>query len=46
MLTMIPSPSEIKNAVFELNKDNAPGPDGFGAFFFSHLLGYHSSRCG
>jgi hypothetical protein len=34
MLTMIPSPSEIKNAVFELNKEGAPGPDGFGAFFF------------
>jgi hypothetical protein len=34
MLTMIPSPSEIKNAVFELNKDNALGPDGFGALFF------------
>jgi NDP-sugar pyrophosphorylase family protein len=34
MLTMIPSPSEIKNVVFELNKESAPGPDGFGAFFF------------
>jgi hypothetical protein len=34
LLTMIPSPSEIKNAVFDLNKDGAPGPDGFGAFFF------------
>ncbi|MCI10561.1 RNA-directed DNA polymerase (Reverse transcriptase), partial [Trifolium medium] len=32
--TMIPSPSEIKNAVFELNQDGAPGSDGFGAFFF------------
>jgi len=34
MLTMIPSQLEIKNAVFYLNKDGAPGLDGFGAFFF------------
>jgi hypothetical protein len=34
MLTMIPSPSEIKSAVFELNKEGAPRPDGFGAFFY------------
>lgn len=34
MLTVIPSHLEIKNAVFDLNKDGALGPDGFGAFFF------------
>lgn len=34
MLTMIPSQVEIKKAVFDLNKDGAPGPDGFGAFFY------------
>jgi len=31
---MLPSREEIHNAVFAMNKDSAPGPDGFGAFFF------------
>ncbi|XP_058775611.1 uncharacterized protein LOC131649884 [Vicia villosa] len=33
-LTSIPSEEEIKNAVFKLNKDGAPGPDGFGGIFY------------
>ncbi|WJX46320.1 rhamnogalacturonan endolyase [Trifolium repens] len=37
ILTMLPSHSEIKAAVFALNKDSAPGPDGFGAFFYQHF---------
>jgi hypothetical protein len=34
MLTTLPSMEEVKNAVFPLNKEGAPGPDGFGAYFF------------
>lgn len=34
ILTQIPTPEEIKHAVFDMNKDGAPGPDGFGAGFF------------
>jgi len=34
LLIMIPSELEVKNVVFNLNQDGAPGPDGFGASFF------------
>jgi len=34
LLKMIPSLSEVKVGVFDLNPDGAPGPDGFGAYFF------------
>jgi ribonuclease HI len=37
LMTVFPSHSEIKSAVFALNKDSAPGPDGFGAFFYQHF---------
>jgi hypothetical protein len=36
ILTMLPSHSEIKAVVFALNKDSAPGLDGFGAFSYQH----------
>jgi hypothetical protein len=36
ILIMLPSHDEIKAAVFALNKDSAPSPDGFGAFFYQH----------
>ncbi|GAU47353.1 hypothetical protein TSUD_190190 [Trifolium subterraneum] len=34
LLTIISSADEIKHVVFDLNKDGAPGPDGFGVVFF------------
>lgn len=33
-LIKIPSPEEIRNAVFSIHADKAPGPDGFSAGFF------------
>ncbi|XP_019462933.1 PREDICTED: uncharacterized protein LOC109361856 [Lupinus angustifolius] len=37
MLTKLPSHTEIKAAVFVLNGDSAPGPDGFSSCFFHNL---------
>jgi len=34
MLIKSPDFSEIKNVVFNLNRNNAPGPDGFGGVFY------------
>lgn len=37
-LTKIPSPQEIKEALFSIHPDKAPEPDGFSACFFSKEL--------
>jgi len=34
MLIKCPDFSEIKNVVFNLNGNSAPGPDGFGGVFY------------
>jgi hypothetical protein len=37
MLCKVPSASEIKAAVVDMNVDGAPGPDGFGGHFYHHF---------
>jgi len=37
MLTIMPAANEIKKAVFDMNADGAPGPDGFGGYFYQHF---------
>lgn len=34
VLTACPSMKEIKCEIFNLNKNNSPGPDGFGGIFY------------
>lgn len=36
MLTKLPSSDEVKNVVFSMNGDGAPGPNGFGGYFYKN----------
>lgn len=35
-LISLPTWDEVKNVVFDMNPNGAPGPDGFGGFFFQY----------
>ncbi|WJX72383.1 hypothetical protein P8452_56269 [Trifolium repens] len=36
-LTSVPTEAEIKTAIFDMNGDGAPGPDGFVGHFYQHF---------
>lgn len=45
MLTNLPTREEVKNAIFAMNINSAPGPDGFGGGFLSLFLGCGLRGC-
>lgn len=45
ILTSMPSTKEIRVVIFNLIKESAPSPDGFGGVFLSNLLEYHLIWC-
>jgi hypothetical protein len=41
LLTAEYSEEEVRKAIFQMEHNKAPGPDGFPAEFLPNLLGYH-----